>query len=352
MKNKLFLILFLIGLFGFSQEERDIEYIKKHAYLAVQEMELYKIPASITLSQGILETGGGQSRLAEMANNHFGIKCKKEWTGDRITHDDDAPGECFRKYKSVEESYRDHSKFLAERPYYKKLFTLPLKDYKAWAHGLKKAGYATNPKYAPILISRIEKYNLNQFDGLTKEQVYDKLVELFGETNKNDTEPKLIVVEEEFPPTEVEKIEEEEEKQLAVKDKKPKTKTLKIPTREINAKARIKRHAVGQEYIVVMPGETLNQLSKTYKVSTVKLMKYNELDKAQQLKAGQNLFLGKKKNKGSKKYYTVVDGDNMNLISQKTGIKLKKLYKYNRLEKGQEPYPGERMYLRGKRPKR
>src|SRR5690606_19205054 len=148
--------------------------------LAVEEMELYKIPASITLSQGILETGGGQSRLAEIANNHFGIKCKKEWTGEVISHTDDAPNECFRKYGSVQESYRDHSKFLAERPYYKDLFKLNMRDYKAWAHGLKKAGYATNPKYAGILISRIEKYNLDQFDKISADQVQEKIRELYG----------------------------------------------------------------------------------------------------------------------------------------------------------------------------
>src|SRR5690606_15881171 len=156
MKN-----LNLLGIFLFlftqinAQDSRDIDYIRKYAKLAVEEMELYKIPASITLSQGILETGGGQSRLADVANNHFGIKCKKEWTGKKIEHTDDAPNECFRVYNSVQESYRDHSKFLAERPYYKNLFHLKIDDYKAWAHGLKKAGYATNPQYANILIARI-----------------------------------------------------------------------------------------------------------------------------------------------------------------------------------------------------
>ena len=180
MRNKLTLcIIFGVHFLFFAQDQREIDYILKYAKLAVTEMHLYKIPASITLSQGMLETGGGQSRLAEKANNHFGIKCKAEWTGEKIYHDDDALGECFRKYTTVDESYRDHSKFLAERPYYKNLFTLDLFDYKAWAHGLKKSGYATNPNYAGILINKIEKYKLEHFDKLTPDEVEQKLIELF-----------------------------------------------------------------------------------------------------------------------------------------------------------------------------
>ena len=114
--NRITYLIFFVSVFSLAQTDREVEYIQRFALLAVEEMEEYKIPASITLAQGILETGGGQSRLAEQANNHFGIKCKKEWTGETMTHDDDAKGECFRKYTSVRESFRDHSKFLAERP--------------------------------------------------------------------------------------------------------------------------------------------------------------------------------------------------------------------------------------------
>ena len=185
MKRNFVLLILLFTTQIFAQDAKNIDYIRKHALLAVEEMHLYKVPASITLSQGILETGGGQSRLAEIANNHFGIKCKsqKEWSGPTISHTDDAPNECFRKYGSVQESYRDHSKFLAERPYYKDLFKLNLYDYKSWAHGLKKAGYATNPQYAGILISRIEKYRLDEFDRLKPEEVQNKLNELYGHSD-------------------------------------------------------------------------------------------------------------------------------------------------------------------------
>ncbi|MBR6831034.1 MAG: glucosaminidase domain-containing protein [Tidjanibacter sp.] len=139
-------------------------YIEQYAELAMDQQAKYGIPASITLAQGLLESANGKSRLAVEANNHFGIKCKEEWTGGKIYHDDDELQECFRAYKTAEESYIDHSLFLTTRPRYAKLFTLDITDYKGWAHGLKEAGYATNPVYAQSLIKIIEDYNLYDFD--------------------------------------------------------------------------------------------------------------------------------------------------------------------------------------------
>ncbi len=140
------------------------EYIENHKQLAIENMQEYKIPASIKMAQAILESGSGNGRLAREANNHFGIKCKVNWTGKSVRHTDDAPDECFRMYDSVKESYNDHSEFLAYRPYYTELFKLNISDYKAWARGLKKAGYATDPKYADKLISIIERYELYKLD--------------------------------------------------------------------------------------------------------------------------------------------------------------------------------------------
>ena len=150
-----------------SVAERVDRYVKTYAEVAQQEMKTYDIPASITLAQGILESGMGDSRLASQANNHFGIKCHKEWRGKRIYHDDDEKGECFRVYKDPRHSYRDHSLFLTTRSRYDFLFELKKTDYKAWAKGLKKAGYATDPKYPDKLISLIERYRLDRYD-LTK----------------------------------------------------------------------------------------------------------------------------------------------------------------------------------------
>lgn len=148
-----------------------LAYIKKYAPLAVVEMHEYKIPASITLAQGILESGNGRSQLASKSNNHFGIKCHKGWTGGRVYHDDDEKGECFRKYKYVQSSYADHSKFLTSRKRYASLFELRLKDYKGWAKGLKKAGYATDKKYPKKLIKIIEEYKLYEFDKVSKRDI-------------------------------------------------------------------------------------------------------------------------------------------------------------------------------------
>lgn len=140
------------------------DYINLYSNAAMQSMKTYGIPASIKLAQGILESGSGNGTLCRTANNHFGIKCKEEWTGETVSHTDDAPNECFRKYRSAMESYNDHSEFLANRVYYKDLFTLDKSDYAAWAKGLKKAGYATDPRYPQKLISIIERYKLYEFD--------------------------------------------------------------------------------------------------------------------------------------------------------------------------------------------
>ena len=145
-------------------EEKINLYIKKYAPAATKNMRFFKIPASITLAQGILESGYGEGTLAKKANNHFGIKCHKGWKGKSITHDDDEKGECFRSYKNPLKSYRDHSLFLVDRDRYSNLFSLNRKDYKGWASGLKAAGYATDPEYADKLISLIERFNLIRFD--------------------------------------------------------------------------------------------------------------------------------------------------------------------------------------------
>ena len=160
-----------------------LQYIKKYAPLAVLEMHKYDIPASITLAQGILESGNGRSQLASKSNNHFGIKCHTGWKGAKVYHDDDEKGECFRKYKFVETSYKDHSEFLSGRRRYASLFKLRKSDYKGWAKGLKKAGYATDKKYPKKLIKIIEEYKLYEFDKFREKD----LKKLKKETNKKHT---------------------------------------------------------------------------------------------------------------------------------------------------------------------
>ncbi|WP_185852346.1 glycoside hydrolase family 73 protein [Blattabacterium cuenoti] len=179
-----FVLLFLMSFFSFPKEKNKeketenvnvvIEYIKKYAVFAIEEMEKFGIPASIKLGQGILESSSGKSSLSKATNNHFGIKCGRNWIGEVYYHDDDIPKECFRKYNSVQESFHDHSKFL-QQPRYSKLFLLKKDDYQAWATELKKAGYATSLNYANLLIDQIEKFYLWKFDQNTTSSIKKRI---------------------------------------------------------------------------------------------------------------------------------------------------------------------------------
>ena len=250
-------------------------YIKKYRDIAVEEMRKYHIPASITLAQGLLESGAGQSTLARKSNNHFGIKCGSDWDGKSVRYDDDARNECFRAYKYPKQSYEDHSKFLASRSRYAFLFKLKITDYKGWAKGLKKAGYATDRRYAQRLIDIIELYDLHQYD--TKKGLK------WMKDNPNPHQPYI---------------------------------------------------ANGLVYIVVRPGDTWKSISKEFDVSRKKLRKYNDLYKGYVLQPGDILYLEKKNRKADKEHVVHVlrAGESMYSISQKYGIRLKNLYKRNKME--------------------
>lgn len=333
--NKIILtILTLFSILSYTQDsKKDENYIRKFAKIAVEEMKEYKIPASITLGQGLLETAFGQSELAQNANNHFGIKCKKEWTGETYRYTDDAYMECFRKYPDAKDSYRDHSLFLTTRKHYSPLFSLSLTDYKGWAYGLKKAGYATNPKYPQILIGRIEKYKLYEFDKLSAEEVEAKLDDLYPDTKiiKNVVKPKEIIKE------------------------KPTHKPIIIEEKEVIVETpnqRIKNHSnKNLRYIVIKKDETLQEISNLYGISINTLKKYNDIEDANLIYEKQYLFLEPKKNKGKLKYHKVKEGETMYSIAQKEGIKLEKLYKRNRMEFSDTLKVGEVLNLKGKRRK-
>jgi len=256
-------------------------YIKQYRDLAVEEMKKYRIPASITLAQGLLESGAGQSTLARKSNNHFGIKCGSDWRGKTVSHDDDARGECFRAYKYPKQSYEDHSKFLANRPRYASLFKLDITDYKGWARGLKKAGYATNPRYAEQLIGIIELYDLHK---------YDKKGGL--KWMKENPNPHQTYI------------------------------------------------ANGLVYIVVRAGDSWKSISKELDISQKKLRKYNDLYKGYALQVGDILYLEKKNRKADKEHIVHVlrAGESMYSVSQKYGIRLKNLYKLNKMDED-DPAP-------------
>lgn len=308
----IFFCLSQVALFAQAAPKMTVQqYIEKYKEIAVAEMHRVGIPASITMAQGLLESGNGNSRLAVKGNNHFGIKCKNNWTGETIYEDDDAPQECFRAYKTAEESYIDHSLFLKSNKRYAFLFEFDPRDYKAWAHGLKQAGYATNPKYPELLIGIIERNNLHELDQLTPEQLA---------ALKQPKKAEVKVVE---GGTGVYTIKKGEAFSFN-----------KIPA------------------VKVFPGETVESIAKQHDLSPRQIRRYNDLPKNAEVKPGSIVYLEAKKKSGSEPYHTVKAGENMYSISQLYGIRVKHLYKKNRMSKGTEPAPGEKLYMQSKRDER
>ncbi len=270
--------------------------------LAQSEMAAQGVPASIKLAQGILESNSGRSELALKARNHFGIKCGSAWTGPTFGKEDDdynADGDliksCFRVYPSPEQSYRDHSQFL-KKPRYSKLFKLNIKDYKGWARGLKEAGYATNPKYPQLLINLIERHQLYKYDDVKYTPPTDPVTDV----------PPLVV--------------------------------------EIHEFNRLKA-------VYAEAGDNPQTIAKRYKVDVSKVMKYNETQNPKRaFEKGERVFLQKKRRKyrGDKKYHLVKPGESMYNISQLYGIRLKYLYKKNRMNRGRQPAPGARVAIKRK----
>ncbi len=300
------------------------EYVNSYKDLAVREMKRTGIPASITLAQGIIESDCGHSSLASEANNHFGIKCHDDWTGPTIRHNDNQRNECFRKYSRPEESFYDHSDFLKSGSRYSFLFSLNSTDYKAWAHGLKKAGYATNPDYANMLISTIEENNLWYFD-----HGYNASV---------------------MPPQLNDTMKEPSQVYIADSNKK----NLKPQSGNMAVYARAPRILENNriQYIIAKDGDTREKLENEFQLLKWELPKYNELKSDFQPVPGQILYLQPKREKAEagKDYYNAVEGDTMYLISQRFGIKLKRLYEMNRMAEGTEPVTGEKIWLRNIKP--
>ena len=283
------------------------EYINEYALVAIKEMKISGVPASITLAQGILESGDGNSWLAKKAKNHFGIKCHGEWEGKKVFKDDDEKNECFRSYPSVFDSYRDHSEFLKTRSRYAFLFELKTTDYKGWAKGLKKAGYATNPQYATLLIRIIEENQLYRFDTGSVETIAIK------------------------PATSISPDETEKVIHFAA-------------NRKVFSRNRIK-------YIIANAGDTYMKITNDLDMMPWQILKYNDLEKTDEIKAGDIIYLQPKRKKAKKDHHIVEAGETMRTISQKYGIKLKSLYCKNRMKPGSEPAAGQKLWLRKKKSK-
>ncbi len=291
MKNILTIFFFFATTLAASAQYRNADYdayIEKYALTAIEQMQRYRIPASITLAQGLLESAAGKSELARKGNNHFGIKCH-DWQGRKQYRDDDAQNECFRCYNNASESYEDHSRFLL-KPRYSRLFSYSITDYKSWAKGLKACGYATSPTYAENLISIIERYQLYAYDNAT-----------VPEASTSDNKPK---------------------------HKKHNPDGIKEKTYQIMENN-------GIPYVIAQKGDTYKTVAWNIDKSCRKLAKYNERDVDDQLQPGEKVYLKKKAKKGDKRYkgkvYIIKAGDSMYTIAQHFGIRLKYLYKLNNL---------------------
>jgi len=312
LHSRLPFLLLLLTLRAFPQnagyDEIVNTYIERFKYIAIIEMKQCGIPASITLAQGILESNAGRSDLAVKANNHFGIKCHKEWTGPVFHQDDDKPDECFRKYDDPLDSYRDHSLFLTTRDRYKGLFSLKPDDYKGWAQGLKAAGYATNPSYPELLIKTIERFSLYQYDR--------------GQASIPPMQP------------------------ASVPAVNPTFKNLEyayFAPGPGNRKTYTNNHSW---FIFAASGETLQHLAEEFQIPVRKLVRYNDLETGQPIHEGDPVYLSKKQGKAAVNAHKVENGQSMWEISQIYAVKLQRLYQRNGMEPGRQPVAGEVLILR------
>jgi LysM repeat protein len=307
-----------------NKSKAVLDYIEQYKDIAMREMQDHKIPASITLAQGLLESGNGNSELAKKSNNHFGIKCHKDWTGKRTYHDDDEKGECFRVYECPEDSYRDHSLFLRKGQRYAFLFELEITDYEAWAKGLKKAGYATLPVYANILIKLIEDYNLAQYDqmvvkGKFKYKKDNKTTEQQG--NKSKVDNGIV-----YTPYRIADAE--------VVGKTP-------DDRYIRENNKVK-------FIYAREGESVYDLADMFCIYDYQIVKYNDLGKRRKLKDNEIIYIEPKRNKAMRRYeyHTIQKGETLSYVSRLYGVKLKSLFKMNGMDENTILHVGDNIRLR------
>ena len=320
MVQKFFQLLIFVACVSPSVSAQQLtpqQYVEKYKDLAIREMKRMGVPAAITLAQGLLETENGNSDLVKKSNNHFGIKCKSSWTSAGVSHDDDAPGECFRSYKDAEASYRDHSNYLRGNDRYGFLFNLSPADYKGWAKGLRKAGYATNPKYPDILIKNIEQFNLQQYS-----------LEVGTDVPKNEKGKYQDDPIPESANLPVATIEKGEIKVLA-----------NSPAGEIN----------GHKFILAKKGTSLLAIATEKNIDLSKLLDYNDLENDGILPNDQIVFLQRKSKTGEKDYYLVQQAETLYDIAQKNGIQLKYLLAYNQLGDKAIIENGTKLYLSANR---
>lgn len=393
----LFNLLIAITLIAQNRLKPYEEYISKYAGIALDQQKRHGVPASITLAQGLLESGAGRSSLALRSNNHFGIKCHNTWEGDTVIFFDDGVNSCFRKYDKVEESFNDHSLFLVKGRRYATLFLLDAKDYKGWAKGLKEAGYATDPKYADKLIQLIETYQLNDLDSrklanlspestpestekpLTRKEIKAKEKALkmseaarirqaqLDEKNRIAAEKKQLKATEDSIIRLEKMLKKADKKRIkAIKDSIAGTygiftndvlktakdyKSIRVPqaTQSINPRAVHAIQYLGTiPYIVAQYGDSFKSLSEEFGLSESTIRKINEFPLNYKLQSGEPVYLDTKSDwwDGEKPYHVVEKGESMHFIAQKYGLRLNSLYKMNNMTPGFPPAVGSKVKLR------
>ena len=349
------------------------QYIKKWAPTAVKEMYRSGVPASITLAQGLLESRWGQSALAAEGNNHFGIKCHNDWKGKTMKVDDDAKGECFRVYDSAEESFQDHSDFLRYRDRYKFLFDLKPTDYKGWAYGLKKAGYATAPTYAESLIKYIEKYKLYEYDTLTAAEA-EALANSYEESVDVKDSGSSVKPSKSSSGKVSGAKSSRAARRAARRSKKHSSKTEEIDYGHLPASPlsieepkkitsgryeevqfSLHREAYsknGVPFVTSIDGETYSSIAKSYDLTLREILRFNDLSGERELKPGTIVYLQAKKNrseKGLDKYIVGSDGESLWGICQRFGVKMSSVCKMNGFDENYQPREGDTIVLRGKK---
>jgi LysM repeat protein len=308
MYKFVFAVLFSVITLTVAAQRMSIEeYVAQFKEVAINEMKRSGVPASITLAQGILESESGNSELVKKSNNHFGIKCKSNWSGDSVTHDDDAAGECFRAYKNAGDSYRDHSDFLLANKRYSPLFNLDPTDYAGWARGLKKAGYATNPQYPQLLIKYIELYNLQQYSLTALNELPKMDIAKTGDAD-------------EVPP--VEKVE------AKIASSNTNIATNAVLTGVAPDKA---TNINGTKCIYVKKGTSILVIANANNIDLSRLLDFNDMTLDGILEKDQYIYLRKKPKTGDKDFYQVQPGQNLYDVSQDACIQLKYLLEYNKL---------------------
>lgn len=322
-------ILLVLAVFSYSalkaQNAAIIQYINTYKFLAIQEMQRTGVPASIKLAQGILETQAGESDLVKRSNNHFGIKCKTGWDGNKVYHDDDERGECFRAYASAEDSYRDHSDFLKRSQRYAFLFQLNPEDYQDWAKGLKKAGYATNPKYTQQLVKFIETYDL---------QLYTLIA--LGKRKMEDEQPMYAVNNNTIPAI-----------STAVAAQVSGSTEPEAPVKALRLRYPEEAFRINDTRVVVaVAGTPLLSVAEQFGVKYRHLLEFNELSEADDIvRKDQLIFLQRKRRQGSNPFHLVTKEETLYDIAQEEAIRLDNLLAYNQLQGNEAPVVGQKLYL-------